>query len=161
VNMNLQLQISTLRANVSRLPKQLARMVTATADEFDGNVAETSLANLNQMLDQTVTRTCEEVVAGRYPFAGNGPTWPSGMASASASLSLMPEMPGRESAIKFDGPWALKRLLDKADITSTGGNVEARFVIGGRDVAYTIQTNSDPNPLFLAALSGFSCPKAF
>ncbi|RUU31537.1 type VI secretion system membrane subunit TssM [Mesorhizobium sp. M6A.T.Ce.TU.016.01.1.1] len=275
VNMNLQLQISTLRANVSRLPKQLARMVTATADEFDGNVAETSLANLNQMLDQTVTRTCEEVVAGRYPFAGNGPediamadfaklfgpgglmdrffaqnlaslidmtgqdwswkqdarfgrdlskstlknfqlaaeirnaffpsggsvplvniiftpfslhgdadtavldvdgqivqsnqagnapstvTWPSGMASASASLSLMPEMPGRESAIKFDGPWALKRLLDKADITSTGGNTEARFVIGGRDVAYTIQTNSDPNPLFLPALSGFSCPKAF
>ncbi|TIL27785.1 MAG: type VI secretion system membrane subunit TssM [Mesorhizobium sp.] len=275
VNMNLQLQISTLRANVSRLPKQLARMVTATADEFDGNVAETSLANLNQMLDQTVTRTCEEVVAGRYPFAGNGPediamadfaklfapgglmdrffaqnlaslidmtgqdwswkqdarfgrdlskstlknfqlaaeirnaffpsggsvpsvsvtftpfslhgdadtavldvdgqivqsnqagnapstvTWPSGMASASASLSLTPEMPGRESAIKFDGPWALKRLLDKADITSTGGNTEARFVIGGRDVAYTIQTNSDPNPLFLPALSGFSCPKAF
>ncbi|RWN29906.1 type VI secretion system membrane subunit TssM [Mesorhizobium sp.] len=275
VNMNLQLQISTLRANVSRLPKQLARMVTATADEFDGNVAETSLANLNQMLDQTVTRTCEEVVAGRYPFAGNGPediamadfaklfapgglmdrffaqnlaslidmtgqdwswkqdarfgrdlskstlknfqlaaeirnaffpsggsvplvnitftpfslhgdadtavldvdgqivqsnqagnapstvTWPSGMASASASLSLAPEMPGRESAIKFDGPWALKRLLDKADITSTGGNTEARFVIGGRDVAYTIQTNSDPNPLFLAALTGFSCPKAF
>ncbi|RUU48154.1 type VI secretion system membrane subunit TssM [Mesorhizobium sp. M6A.T.Ca.TU.002.02.2.1] len=275
VNMNLQLQISTLRANVSRLPKQLARMVTATADEFDGNVAETSLSNLNQMLDQTVTRTCEEVVAGRYPFAGNGPediamadfaklfapgglmdrffaqnlaslidmtgqdwswkqdarfgrdlskstlknfqlaaeirnaffpsggsvplvnitftpfslhgdadtavldvdgqivqsnqagnapstvTWPSGMASASASLSLAPEMPGRESAIKFDGPWALKRLLDKADITSTGGNTEAHFVIGGRDVAYTIQTNSDPNPLFLAALTGFSCPKAF
>lgn len=275
VNMNVQLQISTLRANVSRLPKQLARMVTATADEFDGNVAETSLANLNQMLDQTVTRTCEEVVAGRYPFASNGPediamadfaklfapgglmdrffaqnlaslidmtgqdwswkqdarfgrdlskstlknfqlaaeirnaffpsggsvpsvsvtftpfslhgdadtavldvdgqivqsnqagnapstvTWPSGMASASASLSLMPEMPGRESAIRFDGPWALKRLLDKAEVTSTGGNIEARFVIGGRDVAYTIQTNSDPNPLFLAALTGFSCPKAF
>ncbi|MER8482100.1 type VI secretion system membrane subunit TssM [Mesorhizobium sp. M1322] len=275
VNMNLQLQISTLRANVSRLPKQLARMVTATADELDGNVAETSLTNLNQMLDQTVTRICEEMVEGRYPFAsdgvediamadfaklfapgglmdrffaqnlaslidmtgqdwswkqdarfgrdlskstlknfqlaaeirnaffpsggsvpsvsvtftpfslhgdadtaeldvdgqiiqsnqaGNAPstvTWPSGMASASASLSLIPEMPGRESAIKFDGPWALKRLLDKADITSTGGNTEARFVIGGRDVAYTIQTSSEPNPLFLPALSRFSCPKAF
>ncbi|RWE65905.1 type VI secretion system membrane subunit TssM [Mesorhizobium sp.] len=275
VNMNLQLQISTLRANVSRLPKQLARMVTATADELDGNVAETSLANLNQMLDQTVTRACEEVVEGRYPFAsdssediamadfaklfapgglmdrffaqnlaslidmtgqdwswkqdarfgrdlskstlknfqlaaeirnaffpsggsvpsvsvtftpfslhgdadtalldidgqivqsnqaGNAPStvrWPSGMASASASLSLIPEMPGRESAIRFEGPWALKRLLDKADITSTGGNTEARFVIGGRDVAYTVQTSSDPNPLFLPAFSGFSCPKAF
>ncbi|TIR06561.1 MAG: type VI secretion system membrane subunit TssM, partial [Mesorhizobium sp.] len=96
--------------------------------------------------------------------AGNAPstvTWPSGMASASASLSLVPEMPGRESAIRFEGPWALKRLLDKADITSTGGNTEARFVIGGRDVAYTVQTSSDPNPLFLPALSGFSCPKAF
>lgn len=275
VNMNLQLQISTLRANVSRLPKQLARMVTATADEFEGDVAATSLANLNQMLDQTVTRACQEVVDGRYPFASNGAedvamadfaklfapgglmdrffaqnlasmidmtgqdwswkqdvrfgrdlskstlksfqmaaeirnaffpsggsvpsvnvtftpfslhgdadaavldvdgqivqsnqagnapstlTWPSGMASASASLSLMPEMPGRESALKFDGPWALKRLLDKAAISSTGGTTEARFVIGGRDVAYTIQASSDPNPLFLPALSGFSCPKAF
>ncbi|TIU92334.1 MAG: type VI secretion system membrane subunit TssM, partial [Mesorhizobium sp.] len=96
--------------------------------------------------------------------AGNAPStvrWPSGMASASASLSLIPEMPGRESAIRFEGPWALKRLLDKADITSTGGNTEARFVIGGRDVAYTVQTSSDPNPLFLPAFSGFSCPKAF
>nr|WP_240992872.1 hypothetical protein [Mesorhizobium ciceri] len=51
--------------------------------------------------------------------------------------------------------------MDKAEITSTGGNTQARFVIGGRDVAYTVQTSSDPNPLFLPALSGFSCPKAF
>jgi type VI secretion system protein ImpL len=96
--------------------------------------------------------------------AGNTPStvaWPSGAASASASLSLTPEMPGRESAIKFDGPWALKRLLDKAAITSNEGNMEARFVIGGRDVAYTIQTGSGPNPFLLAALSGFGCPKAF
>ena len=51
-------------------------------------------------------------------------------------------MPGRESSIKFEGPWALKRLLDKATITGNDDNVEARFVIGGRDVAYTIQTGS-------------------
>ncbi|WP_292615925.1 hypothetical protein, partial [Mesorhizobium sp.] len=48
-------------------------MVTATADELDGNVAETSLTNLNQMLDRTVTRACEEMVVGRYPFASDGP----------------------------------------------------------------------------------------
>ncbi|MBZ9819430.1 type VI secretion system membrane subunit TssM [Mesorhizobium sp. CA4] len=275
VNANLQLQISTLRANVSRLPKPLARMVNAAADELEANVAEASVANLNQTLDQTVTRVCEEAVNGRYPFtrdgtdeismadftklfapgglmdrffaqnlarlidmtgqewtwkqdarsskdlakstlkafqsaaeirsaffpsggsvpsvsititptsvnsevdsavltidgqmvqsaqAGNAPsvvTWPSGAASGSASLTLVPEMPGRESALKFDGPWALKRLFDKATITSDGANAEARFVIGGRDVAYTIQTGSGANPLLLPALSGFSCPKAF
>ncbi|RWM14553.1 MAG: type VI secretion system membrane subunit TssM [Mesorhizobium sp.] len=275
VNANLQLQISTLRANVSRLPKPLARMVNAAADELEGNVAETSVANLNQALDQTVTRACEEAVNGRYPFArdssedismadfaklfapgglmdrffaqnlaplidmtgqewtwkqnarsskdlakstlkafqaaaeiraaffpsggstplvsitftptslnseadsavlnvdgqtvqsaqaGNAPsivTWPSGAASGSASLSLVPEMPGRESALKFEGPWALKRLFDKATITGDGANTEARFVIGGRDVAYTIQAGSGANPLILPALSGFSCPKAF
>ncbi|RWP08514.1 type VI secretion system membrane subunit TssM [Mesorhizobium sp.] len=275
VNANLQLQIATLRANVSRLPKQLGRMVNATADEFEGNVTETSVANLNQMLDQTVTQPCEAAVNGRYPFAGNGTediamadfaklfapgglmdrffaqnlaslidmtgqdwswkqdarfgrdlskstlkdfqlaaeirsaffpqggsvpsvsvtftpfslhgdadaavldvdgqtvqsnqagnapstvTWPNGTASGSASLSLTPEMPGRESAIKFEGPWALKRLLDKATVTGSDSNVEARFVIGGRDVTYTIQTGSGPNPFLLPALSGFSCPKAF
>ncbi|MDG4874029.1 type VI secretion system membrane subunit TssM [Mesorhizobium sp. WSM4935] len=275
VNTNLQLQISTLRANVSRLPKPLARMVNAAADELEGNVAETSVANLNQSLDQTVTRACEEAVNGRYPFtrdgtdeismadftklfapgglmdrffaqnlaplidmtgqewtwkqdarssrdlakstlkafqaaaeirsaffpsggsvpsvsititptsvnsevdsavldvdgqtvqsaqAGNAPsivTWPSGAASGSASLSLLPEMPGRESALKFEGPWALKRLFDKATITGDGASTEARFVIGGRDVAYTIQAGSGANPLLLPALSGFSCPKAF
>lgn len=275
VNANLQLQISTLRANVSRLPKPLARMVTAAADEFEGNVAETSMTNLNQNLDQSVTRACEAAVNGHYPFArdgadeismadfarlfapggvmdrffaqnlaplidmtgqewtwkqdirssrglakstlkafqsaaeirsaffpsggstpsvnitftpfslngdadsailnidgqtvqssqaGNVPstvTWPDGTASASASLSLQPEMPGRESALKFDGPWALKRLFDKATITNSGGTIEARFVIGGRDVAYTIQAGSGANPFLLQALSGFSCPKAF
>ncbi|MBZ9845756.1 type VI secretion system membrane subunit TssM [Mesorhizobium sp. CA5] len=275
VNANLQLQISTLRANVSRLPKPLARMVNAAADELEGNVAEASVANLNQSLDQTVTRVCEEAVNGRYPFtrdgsdeismadftklfapgglmdrffaqnlaplidmtgqewtwkqdarssrdlakstlkafqsaaeirsaffpsggsvpsvsititptslnsevdsalldvdgqtvqsaqAGNAPsivTWPSGAASGSASLSLVPEMPGRESALKFEGPWALKRLFDRATITGDGANTEARFVIGGRDVAYTIQAGSGANPLLLPALSGFSCPKAF
>ncbi|TIU23576.1 MAG: type VI secretion system membrane subunit TssM, partial [Mesorhizobium sp.] len=71
VNANLKLQISTLRANVSRLPKQLARMVNAAADEFEGNVAETSVANLNQTLDETVTRPCEEAVNGHYPFASD------------------------------------------------------------------------------------------
>lgn len=275
VNANLQLQIATLRANSSRLPKPLARMVNATADEFEGNVTETSVANLNQMLDQAVTAPCEAAVNGRYPFsgnatedmamadfaklfapgglldrffaqnlaslidmsgqdwswkqdarfgrdlskstlksfqqaaeirsaffpqggstpsisitftpfslhgdadaavldvdgqtlqsnqAGNAPstlTWPSGAASGSASLSLTPEMPGRESSIKFEGPWALKRLMDKATITGTDSNVEARFVIGGRDVTYTIQTGSGPSPFLLPSLSGFSCPKAF
>ncbi|UVK44044.1 type VI secretion system membrane subunit TssM [Mesorhizobium sp. AR07] len=275
VNANLQLQIATLRANVSRLPKQLGRMVNATADEFEGNVAETSVANLNRILDQTVTAPCEAAINGRYPFAssgtedvamadfaklfapgglmdrffaqnlaslidmtgqdwswkqdarfgrdlskstlkdfqlaaeirnaffpsggsvpsvsvtftpfslhgdadtaildvdgqtvqsnqtGNAPstvTWPSGTASGSASLSLTPAMPGRESAIKFEGSWALKRLLDKAAITSNDNTVQARFVIGGRDVTYTIQTGSGPNSFFLPALSGFSCPKAF
>lgn len=272
-NANLQLQISTLRANASRLPKALARMVSAAADDFEGTVAETSTTHLNEMLEETVGRPCEEVIAGRFPFApagtddvamadfarlfspggvldrffaqnlaslvdmsgqdwdwkqdtkfgrnlakstlrnfqlaaqiraaffplggplpsinitftplslhgdadmallnidgqvlqatqaGNTPgliPWPG--KTGSASLSLTPELPGRESAIKFDGPWALKRLLDKGQVTVNGDSLEAHFVIGGRDVAYTIKTGEDGNPFTLPALSAFSCPKAF
>ncbi|MER8433114.1 type VI secretion system membrane subunit TssM [Mesorhizobium caraganae] len=272
-NANLQLQISTLRANASRLPKALARMVSAAADDFEGTVAETSTTHLNEMLEETVGRPCEAVIAGRFPFApagtddvamadfarlfspggvldrffaqnlaslvdmsgqdwdwkqdtkfgrnlakstlrnfqlaaqiraaffplggpvpsinitftplslhgdadmallnidgqvlqatqaGNTPgliPWPG--KTGSASLSLTPELPGRESAIKFDGPWALKRLLDKGQVTANGDSLEAHFVIGGRDVAYTIKTGEDGNPFTLPALSAFSCPKAF
>ena len=273
VNANLQLQISNLRANASRLPKVLSRMVHAAADDFEGDIAETSLAQLGQMLDETVSGPCEETIANRYPFVGsatedlpiadfarlfapsgvidrffaqnlaqladmsgqewqwkqearlgrdlskstlkqfqlaadirdaffplggstpavnitftpfslhgeadmalldvngqvvqsyqNGSspgiiTWPGSMPAGSANLSLTPELPGRESAIKFEGPWALKRLLDAGTSARNGDNIELRFVIGGRDVAYTVQTNPPGNPFSLAILSGFTCPK--
>jgi type VI secretion system protein ImpL len=55
----------------------------------------------------------------------------------------------------------LKRLLDKGQVTANGDSLEAHFVIGGRDVAYTIKTGEDGNPFTLPALSAFSCPKAF
>lgn len=271
-NANLQLQISNLRANASRLPKALSRMVQGAADDFEGDVAETSIAQLNQRLADTITGPCEEVTASRYPFAGgsadevamvdfarlfapngvidrffaqnlapladmssqnwqwkqdtrlgrelsksalkafqmaaeirdaffplggsvpainitftpfslhgdadmalldvNGQivqsyqtgsvpgmiTWPGGLDTGSAHLSLTPELPGRDSAMKFDGPWALKRLLDSASTTRNGDNLEVRFVIGGRDVAYTVQISSVSNPFSLPALSGFKCP---
>ena len=275
INAKFQLQISSLRANASRLPKALARMVQAAADDFEGDAAETSIAQLNQMLEETVTRPCEEVIANRFPFAdsgtedlpmadfaklfapggvidrffaqnlaflvdvsgedwewnqdtslgrqlsksalkefqlaaeirdvffplggsvpsinisflpfslhgdadmallevngqvvqsyqtGNTPgmvTWPGEMSSSgSANLNLTPELPGRESGIRFDGPWSLKRLLDAGSVTRSGDNLEARFVIGGRDVAYTIQIGTSGNPFALPAFSGFSCPKA-
>lgn len=118
--------------------------------------------SLNSDADNAVLDIDGQTVQGSQ--TGNAPstvTWPNSTASGSASLSLMPEMPGRDSALKFEGPWALKRLLDKATITANGANTEARFVIGGRDVAYTMQTGPGANPFLLPALSGFSCPKAF
>ena len=50
---NLQLQISNLRANASRLPKALSKMVLTAADDFEGDAAEASIAQLNQMLSET------------------------------------------------------------------------------------------------------------
>jgi type VI secretion system protein ImpL len=273
VNANLQLQISNLRANASRLPKTLSRMVHAAADDFEGDVAETSVAQLNQSLQETVSGPCEEVIANRYPFGtgasqdvpigdfarlfapsgiidrffaqnlasladmsgtewqwkqesrlgrglsrstlkqfqlaaeirdaffplggstpavnitftpfslhgdadmalldvngqvvqsyqnGSSPgivTWPGSASAGSANLSLTPELPGRESAIRFEGPWALKRLLDAGTSTVNGDKLQLRYVIGGRDVAYTVQINPPGNPFSLTAFSGFTCPK--
>ncbi|HWK66921.1 MAG TPA: type VI secretion system membrane subunit TssM [Rhizobiaceae bacterium] len=271
-NAALQLQISTLRANASRLPGPLARMVRSIADDFEGEAAETSLAKLNDMLAETVGRPCQEAIANRYPFAagsvedvpmadfvamfapngvidrfftqylapladlsgqnwdwkqdtrlgrtlsrlalrslqqaaeirdaffqpgsaapeiritvtpssvhgdvdmalldvngqvvqsyqtGNVPaqiSWPGALQPGSASVSLTPELPGRPSDLRFEGPWALKRLLDAGSVTPNGDSMDARFVIGGRDVAYSVNFGTGPSPFHIPALSGFSCP---
>jgi type VI secretion system protein ImpL len=271
-NANLQLQVVNLRANASRLPRSLAHMVNAAVDDFEGDAANTSIAQLNQMLVATVTRPCEQVIANRFPFArksgrdvpmadfarlfspngvidrffaqnlapladmtgdnwtwkqdsrlgrelsnaslkefqraskirdaffpqgGSMPSvqltftpfslhgeaqmalldinsqvvqsqqvggipsqvdWPGSMASGSVNLSFQPPIEGRQSSVNFDGPWALMRLFDAGSVTKSGDNIRARFVVGGRDVAYTIQVGSIENPFFLPALSEFSCP---
>lgn len=66
-----QLEVVNLRANASRLPKPLARMVQASAEEFDGDAADTSIAQLSQALNSTVTRSCQRVVSNRYPFVNS------------------------------------------------------------------------------------------
>jgi len=43
-------------------------MITA-ADEFEGDAATTTAGELNQQLNNQVTRTCREVIENRYPFA--------------------------------------------------------------------------------------------
>ena len=68
-NAAMQLQLVNLRANASRLPRSLARMVNAAIDDFDQDAADTSIAQLNQMLNSTVTQQCEAALANRYPFA--------------------------------------------------------------------------------------------
>jgi len=65
---NLQLQIANLKTSVSRLPKEPARMVSAAIDDLEGDAANSSIAQLNQMLASSVTRDCQRVVSNRYPF---------------------------------------------------------------------------------------------
>ncbi len=270
-NANLQLQIANLRANASRLPPTLSRMVNAAADDFEGDAAEASKAELNEAL-AGLADTCQQVVENRFPFAadagdvemvdfaqlfapngvfdrffaerlaplvdmsgaswqwrqdtrlgrelspsalksfqfaaeirdaffpmggsvpsvnvtftpfslngdadmalldvngqlvqsyqtGSSPgivNWPGGLASGAAQLSLTPELPGRQSVVRFEGPWALKRLLDTATFSREGDTLQVRFVVGGRDVVYSVQVNGPENPFSLPALAGFSCPK--
>jgi type VI secretion system protein ImpL len=62
-------QVATLRASASRLPDPLAGMMITAADEFEGDAASTTAGELNQQLNNQVTRTCREVIENRYPFA--------------------------------------------------------------------------------------------
>jgi len=271
-NANMQMQVVNLRANASRLPRPVARMVNAAVDDFEGDAAGNSLAQLNQMLNSTVTRNCDAVISNRYPFAkdserdvqmqdfarifapngvidrffaqnlapladmsgkdwvwkedtrlgrelskatlkefqraaeirdaffpqggvmpsvaltvtpfslngaadmallsvngqvvqstqvGGLPVsmqWPGSMSGGTVSITLTPEIPGRASAVLTEGGWAFMRLLEYGSVSQTSDGMRARFVIGGRDVVYTIQVGSVANPFFLPALTQFSCP---
>ncbi len=270
---NLQLQVHNLRANASRLPRQLAVMINQAANEFESDVAQSSVAQLSRLLETSVTRPCNAIVADAYPFArgsqrdvpmadfvrlfapggeferffvqnlapladisgqrwrwkedsrmgrelsedtlrsfeqaarireaffppgaganptmeitftpfslhsdadlalldvngqivqtrrtGNTPstiTWPDSRAIGGVALSLTPEMPGRIASMRFDGPWALMRLFDAGTIGREGDLMRVQFVIGGRDVAYTVRPGGSDAEVF-TSFADFRCPE--
>jgi type VI secretion system protein ImpL len=66
-----QQQVATLRANASRLPDPFSGMILSAADEFEGDAANTTIAEINTQLNNQVTRRCEDIVNNRYPFSLN------------------------------------------------------------------------------------------
>ena len=67
---NVQQFISAIRTqNANRLPAPFSKMITDAANEFEGDAANTSIAELNAELQNNVSRKCEEVINNRYPFA--------------------------------------------------------------------------------------------
>ena len=88
-------------------------------------------------------------------------TWPGSVGLA--RVSFEPAARNVESVFGKDGPWALFRLLDAAEVRRT--NVSDRkkviFNIGGRIAIFQLQSGSVLNPFALPALSKFSCPKSF
>ena len=273
-NEKLRLQVVNLRGTVSRLPKPFARMIAEAVEEFEGEEAGSSKAQMNAAL-ANITKFCQRVrrtnirsratppatprsansrsCSGRTAcsdkffadylspitdmsgqtwawqgdtrlgkelsvdtlrqfqrasdirnafFPDGGPTpniqltdrpeyhlpgcrhgaaggqpgraadvagrqrsdllhWPGNGGSGTANISLYPELPGRESRIGKEGPWALMRLIDAGSVSKKGEELIARFVIGGREVSYQIRIGSSYNPLFLPALGEFKCPAAF
>jgi type VI secretion system protein ImpL len=66
---SLQVQIVNLRANASRLPTPLQKMMEEAVADFEGDAAGSTISQLNQQLSSEVSRSCQEIIANRYPFA--------------------------------------------------------------------------------------------
>ena len=64
-----QVQVASLRSNVTRLPQPLAGMMDKVAKDVAGDANDTSIAQLSQALADQVTGACQQVIANRYPFA--------------------------------------------------------------------------------------------
>jgi type VI secretion system protein ImpL len=63
-----QVQVASLRSNVSRLPQPMSDMMTAVANDVDGDATDTSITQLTQSMADQVTGACQQVTANRYPF---------------------------------------------------------------------------------------------
>ena len=86
-------------------------------------------------------------------------TWPGSRGTGQIRLQLTTAN-GESSGIVTEGPWAMHRLFDQAQITP--GDVPERFVatftIGGKRVRLQVTASSVQNPFRLRALEDFSCP---
>lgn len=88
-------------------------------------------------------------------------TWPGQVGMARVIFG--PPQDNAEDALSKDGPWALFRLLDGAEIRKTNVSDRTRviFSVGGRIGIFQMQSGSVLNPFALPALSKFSCPTSF
>ncbi|HKR36474.1 MAG TPA: type VI secretion system membrane subunit TssM [Steroidobacteraceae bacterium] len=83
-------------------------------------------------------------------------TWP-GPSPGQAAISLE-ERAGARPNIVEQGPWALFRLLGKAQLQAQGETrFLATFTLGERTVRVVVQANSSRNPFARDLLHGFNC----
>ncbi len=85
--------------------------------------------------------------------------WPGPAGRSQVSVQLSPQLSGG-SRISFEGPWALHRLFDKAQITPGAApeKFTATLNLDGRRVVLDITAASVRNPIRLPELELFSCP---
>jgi type VI secretion system protein ImpL len=82
--------------------------------------------------------------------------WP-GPQPGQAALTLE-DLGGQRPNIVMNGPWALFRLLDKAQIQAQSDTrFVATFTIGGRTARFVVQASSSRNPFGRDLLHGFNC----
>ncbi len=64
-----EVQVASLRANVTRLPQPLAGMMDKIAKDAAGDANASSVAQVADAMAQNVTGACQQIIANRYPFA--------------------------------------------------------------------------------------------
>jgi type VI secretion system protein ImpL len=84
--------------------------------------------------------------------------WPGPKGAFQVRLQATPSMSSGSQA--FEGPWALLRLLDRAQLqpTSQSEKMLATFNVEGRTAQFEVTSASVQNPLRLPELNEFRCP---
>ncbi len=64
-----EVEVASLRSNVTRLPQPLAGMMNKVARDAAGDASNRTIAQLTDQMAQEVTAPCQQIVNNRYPFA--------------------------------------------------------------------------------------------
>jgi type VI secretion system protein ImpL len=115
-------------------------------------------------MDASITQFILDVDGQIVKYA-HGPTvpmsvtWPGTAGRGQVSIQLTPPSTSGESP-RFEGPWALFRLFDRAQIDNMGQpeRFRATFTIDGRKAVFEVTTSSVQNPFRMSELANFSCP---
>jgi len=86
--------------------------------------------------------------------------WPGPDQNAEVRIEMSPPAPGGASMLRERGPWAWFRVLDKANISTTGRpeHFQVEFRLGDRSAAYELIARSAYNPFRFDDLEQFRCP---
>ncbi len=85
--------------------------------------------------------------------------WPGPNDSGQVRIQMLPPLQGH-SGLSKEGPWALFRFFDEAQITRTSNPsiFIMAFRIQGREAKFELLANSAVNPFQLTDLKAFRCP---
>lgn len=89
--------------------------------------------------------------------------WPNTLRdSVESRITLVPIQVNRSPrSISEDGPWALFRLLDKADLTGVSNSaVDVRFQVDDGEMKYRLHAASNTNPFTQQLLAGYRLPRS-
>lgn len=117
-------------------------------------------------MDATITQFILDVDGQLVRYA-HGPVvpmavqWPGPRGSNQVRVEISPPSASGSSGQTVDGPWALFRMLDGAQL-EPGGLPERFFItfnIDNRRTRFEVTTNSVQHPIRLRELREFSCPE--
>ncbi|MBW0147847.1 type VI secretion system membrane subunit TssM [Marinobacter arenosus] len=89
--------------------------------------------------------------------------WPNTLRDTVESrITLVPIQVNRSPrSISENGPWALFKLLDEADITGVSGSaVDVRFQVDDGEMRYRLHAASNTNPFTQQLLAGYRLPRS-
>ena len=64
-----QVEVASLRSNVTRLPQPIAGMMSKVAADAAGDASNRTIAQLTDDMAQAVTAPCQQIVGNRYPVS--------------------------------------------------------------------------------------------